>query len=472
MLKYVFIFLFFVSNTFAQSLNESFQERIEQYHDIMELPSVVAGIAVDDSTVWIGAEGFADLENNVETTKDHLYRIASISKFITSVAIMQLVEKGLVDLDQDVRKYIPYFPKKRFTITARNLLNHTSGFRGYKNIDEFNSTTQYDSISLVVKYSMDDYLANKPGTEFYYSTMAYNVLAVIIEEVSGMTYAQYLQKHIFEPAGMTRTTLERQSEILKKRAHGYIRNEYEQLINAPLSDLSLKYPGGGLLSTVPDLLNFGKALLAGKLVSKQSIDTMIVKTVLSDNDTIPYGLGTRSAFDSLKGLEIGHGGGGTGFSSGLYIYPDKNIVVAHLTNLNDYHGYLVSKDLANIYLGKTMEDLKPRPATQLFQAYAADTTKDIFTMFEQLLKENRYEMSPGNLYAIGRKMVELNKPEEAIGVFTYGVSQFPKSAFFHLRLAETYAEMEDQKQTLYHINKALELEPENEEVIKIYNFYK
>ena len=189
------------------------------------IPGISAGVALDGKILWLGNSGIADAENNTPVTDSTLFRIASISKSITAVAVMQLVEQRKINLDMDARSYIPYFPKKKWKFTVRQLLNHTSGIRNYYR-GEFDDTRHFASIKDAVNIVSSDSLAYRPGTKYLYTTLGYNLLGSIIENVSGQSYAEYLRKNIFEPAEMNSTLPGYQQRIIPHRAGMYERNKY------------------------------------------------------------------------------------------------------------------------------------------------------------------------------------------------------------------------------------------------------
>ncbi|MCE1190473.1 MAG: beta-lactamase family protein, partial [Ignavibacteria bacterium] len=256
------------SSTFAAGNGKDslLHDYLVKYCTYKNIPSIAAGMNVQGNTVWMDATGLADIENNVPATVNSVYRVASVSKVITSVAVMQLVEAGKIKLDEDVRTYIPQYPRKRWKFTIRQVLEHTSGLRTYKD-GEFDSKTPFRNSTEVLNYLAADTLMYEPGTKYLYSSLSFNLLASVIESVTGMPFTQYMQKNIFDRADMRQTCYDEVAKIVPNRVAGYDKNGLRAFENAPLADLSIKFPGGGVLSTVPDLLKFGHALLSGKFFS-------------------------------------------------------------------------------------------------------------------------------------------------------------------------------------------------------------
>src|SRR4029453_156725 len=256
--------------------------RIEQavtaFMSRLNVPGLSISGVTDNQLRWQNGYGMADMENFVPAKASTVYRLASVSKPITATAVMQLVEKGKIDLDASVQKYVPSFPQKAHPITLRELLTHTSGIRHYKG-DEENSTRYYGSLIEALKIFKDDPLEHEPGVKFTYSTYGYTVLGAVVERASGMGFMDYLRENIFKPAGMLHTQADAVRDIIPNRARGYIKNDKGELKNAGLTDTSYKIPGGGLVSTVEDMAKFLIAVQNGSLVKKQTFEQMSVSQV-------------------------------------------------------------------------------------------------------------------------------------------------------------------------------------------------
>ncbi len=152
--------------------------------------------------LWTRRFGEADVENHVPANPETVYRLASLSKPITAVAAMQLVEAGWLDLDADVRRYVPGFPRKPWPITSRQLLSHLAGIRHYRG-DEWSSVKRYVSVLEGLDLFKDDPLVHEPGTRYLYSTYGYSLLGAVVEAAAARPFVEQLQGAVFNPAGMT-----------------------------------------------------------------------------------------------------------------------------------------------------------------------------------------------------------------------------------------------------------------------------
>jgi serine beta-lactamase-like protein LACTB, mitochondrial len=296
-------------------------------------PGLSAAIVTDYRLLWSYGIGLADLEQRVPATGATVYRIASISKTITAVAVMQLAERGTLDLDQPIQHYCPTFPDKPWPITSRQLLAHLGGIRGYRSNEEFFGTRHYTNVIEPLALFKDDPLLHEPGTKFSYTTYGYNVLGCIVEGASGMPYVDYVREHLFQPAGMRHTRPDDVYAIFPNRARFYRKMPSGEIHNAPLIDTSNKIPGGGFCATVEDLAKFAIAVQTGVLITKATLEQMFIRQKTRGGQDVPFGLGW--VIEVRNGQkEVWHLGGGQGVSNILYMQPDHGLAVALLMNVN------------------------------------------------------------------------------------------------------------------------------------------
>jgi CubicO group peptidase (beta-lactamase class C family) len=304
----------------------------------LSIPGISVAIVRDNQIVFRRGYGLADLENQVPATVATVFRIASVTKSLTAVAAMQLAEKGKLDLDAPIQKYAPSFPTKAFAITTRQLLAHLSGVRNYKS-GEGERTNRYQSLTDALAVFKDDPLEDEPGTKYSYTTYGYTLLGVVIEGASGMSYPEYLREQVLKPAGMLNTQVDDVFKIISNRARGYSPRVYGQFNgdwrNPTLMDSSYKIPGGGLVSTAEDLARFAIAVQNGVLIKPETFEQMSKSQRSRDGRETGYGYGWY--VDRREGREpdgsVWHGGVQAGFTSDLWILPNKHFAVVILTNL-------------------------------------------------------------------------------------------------------------------------------------------
>lgn len=275
-----------------QTLKEQADSAINKTIENKEFLGVSVGLYKQNCGSYIAGAGFSHKQANAKADGDMLNRIASITKPMTAVAIMQLYEQGLIDLDAPIQTYLPDFPKKpQGDISVRQLLQHTSGFPHYSSQWDALSFTHYNTLRDAVNSFKARELSFTPGTKFQYTSFGYTILGAIIESVSKTTYEDYMQKNIWAKAGMTHTHLERNFNDPHKA--GLYAKVQSVFIRSPQTDGSVIYPAGGVESTAEDLLKFGEAILNNQLIRSDTLASMIDAThsLAPAAGDDPYGLG-------------------------------------------------------------------------------------------------------------------------------------------------------------------------------------
>lgn len=296
-------------------------------------PGCAVGVARDGQTLLSRAYGSADLEHDIPNTPATIFEAGSISKQFTAAAILLLVEDGKLGLGDDVRRYVPELPDYGATITIDHLLNHTSGLRDWGTVAAFAGWPRGTS-----HYTMDDVLAiiarqralnYAPGAEYSYNNSGYNLLAIIVQRVSGQSLADFTKARIFEPLGMRATSWrDDYRRVVPGRAIAYQRGGEDAFVQAmPFED---GYGNGGLLTTVGDLLIWNEALTAGRLGTRVA-ERLAEQARLTGGRQISYGRGLVT--QSRNGqAEILHTGATAGYRSYLGRFPQSRLSVALLCN--------------------------------------------------------------------------------------------------------------------------------------------
>jgi CubicO group peptidase (beta-lactamase class C family) len=243
-----------------------------------------------------------------------------------------LYEKGLLDLDAPIQKYVPEFPEKDAPITSRLLAGHLSGIRHY-NRGEINSTREYPSLRAALSIFATDPLRNPPGDAYSYSTYAYTLLGAAMEAAAGSDFATLMREHLFEPLAMRGAAADLSTPLIPHRARPYVYDSRQRPVNAPLTDHSYKLPGGGIVATAEDLARFGSALLAPGFLKAETLATLFEPMKTNDGASTRYAMGWSIGRDWSDRRTIGHGGNQPGGRSHLLIYPEQRIVIALLTNI-------------------------------------------------------------------------------------------------------------------------------------------
>jgi CubicO group peptidase (beta-lactamase class C family) len=287
--------------------------------------------------------GYADIENRILVTDSTRFRINSISKSFTGVALARLVSENKIELDAPIQKYVPQFPEKSYPITARQLAGHLSGFRDYRDLHDLVHQEHYENAIQALKVFENDTLLFKPGARFYYSPFGFNLIGAAIENVSKMSYLEYIMENVFKPYNLQNTCGDDVNNKIPNRTKFYDAAGQEN----DFGDLSYKYPAGGLLSTATDLVKFGNELLNRKAMHR------LLFTSLQTNDgkETGYGLGWYVGKDRNGHRIWYHSGDGFSSSSHLYIYPDDGLVIAFLGNGQEGAAFDIQK-IAELYYKK------------------------------------------------------------------------------------------------------------------------
>jgi serine beta-lactamase-like protein LACTB len=315
------------------------------------IPGLSAAIVTERQLRWSNAYGSADLENFVPARNETVYRLASVTKPIVATAVLQLVEAGKVDLDAPIQRYVPAFPEKKWPVTVRHLLSHQAGVRNWTD-DEFRNTRRYGSIADSLQAFKDDPLLFEPGTRTQYTSLGYNLLGAVVEGASGMPFMQYLAERVFAPAGMDSARDDDTLAIIPNRARGYQRWPGGEFVNSPLSDVSNRLPGGGLVATAEDVARFASALQRGALLKPSTAQAAFGRQRTRDRRLSGFGLGWVIAEREGR-REVYHVGGQPRVSTVLYMIPRAGLAVVILCNLEGVSAPLldVAREVAATVLG-------------------------------------------------------------------------------------------------------------------------
>jgi CubicO group peptidase (beta-lactamase class C family) len=305
---------------------------------------------LDDSEIVLNdGFGYADREAKRLADERTIVRLGSISKPITAIGLLRLVDLGKLDLDADIRTYVPEFPAKPWPISARHLLTHTSGIRHYV---ASRRDTLYETVTTeegLKRFSADP-LMFEPGVKFSYSTHAFTLVARAIEQVDGRHFVEYMREEVFPAAGGD-LDFEVAGESKPTRSALYLKTAGAAKLSPRRENLSWKYGGGGMESTAIGVARFADAIRRGEILETETRDRMWTATTLKDGKPNAYGLGWRVATNG----RVSHSGSQQGAATYLLIDPKREIVIAVLANTEKAD---VVK-LAQVLLSAVLEQRKP-----------------------------------------------------------------------------------------------------------------
>ena len=336
-------------------------------------PGAALAVTRDGEIIYKQGYGTANLEYDIPITTGTIFDIASVSKQFAGFAIATLLHEGKLSLDDDIRMYLPDVPDFGNRITIRHLLHHTSGLRDWVQSLVIAGDMMDDVISFkhILKMARHQKTLNfEPGTEFLYSNTGYNLLAEIVEKVTGDSFREWTDTHIFKPLAMTNTHFHDDYQmILKHRAYSYQTVENDRFKHAVNNTTALG--SSSLCSTVEDLakwiLNFDDVRIGGQTVVEQ----MHQRGVLNNGEQINYAFGLNiGEYRTLR--TVGHSGSWRGFRSHLMRFPDQKFGVVILCNLDTFNPLSLAEKVAGLYLADALA-----PVEASVSEKAAEPAEDV-----------------------------------------------------------------------------------------------
>jgi CubicO group peptidase (beta-lactamase class C family) len=323
-------------------------------------PGCAVAVSRNGQVVLSRSYGMADLEHGIPNSPETVFEAGSVSKQFTAAAIVLLAQQGKLGLDDEVRKYIPELPDYGCSITLRHLLNHTSGLRDWGAIVEVagwpRGTRVHRQANVLDAVSRQRSLNFPSGSEYSYSNTGYNLLAMIVERVSGEAFASFTERNLFDPLGMKHTGWRDDfTRIVPGRAIAYSRKEESYSMNMPFENV---YGNGGLLTTVGDLLLWNENFDHGKVGGPSLVEELQRRAVLTSGKKISYAEGLRvTTYKDVP--EVSHSGSTAGYRAFLVRYPKQHLSVALLCNLAAMNPDSLAHQTADIFLSAYASERKP-----------------------------------------------------------------------------------------------------------------
>ncbi|HET9225051.1 MAG TPA: serine hydrolase domain-containing protein [Thermoanaerobaculia bacterium] len=330
-----FMILLFATAAAAGSTVPAQLDAILKDYDRADAPGASVLVAQDGKVLYHRAFGLANLEERTPITTATNFRLASVTKQFTATAVLLLAERGKMSLDDPLTRFFPGFAKAAHGVKVRHLLGHTSGLLDYEELIPPGATVPLKDKDVLDLVGKQDRLYFAPGSQFRYSNTGYALLALIVEKVSGRSFAQFLEANIFGPLGMAGTVAyEEGISKVERRAYGYSERDGrfertdQSLTSSVLGD-------GGIYSSVEDLWLWDQALYGTRLLPAETL-AMAFKAGTSTSDQPGSGYGYGWYVASHRGTrKVWHYGETIGFSTYLARYPDKRLTIIMLTNRND-----------------------------------------------------------------------------------------------------------------------------------------
>ncbi|MGH9628925.1 MAG: serine hydrolase, partial [Bryobacteraceae bacterium] len=447
----------------AQDKAAKIDELLARYHANNQFNGAVL-VSEGGNVIYKKGFGLANMEWQIPNTPETKFRLGSITKQFTAAVILQLVNEGKIKLDDKLSQYVPEYPKKTADrVTIHQLLNHTSGVPSYTSLPNFMRDKVRDPYAPLdlIKVFWDMDLEFEPGSRFRYNNSGYHLLGVVIEKVTGKTYAEALQERLFQPLKMNASGYDLNQPLLAKRAGAYART-LDGFENAPYLDMTIPYSAGSLYSTVEDLYLWDQALYTDKALPAKSRDLMFTPAL--DN----YGYGWIIRTSKAPGSErqittVGHGGGIHGFSTSIErILEDKHLIVL-LNNTGGTRLGEMSQGITKVLYGVPVEMPKAPAAPALYKLIREKDVQTAITTCKEW-KENPsagYDVNPGELAGLTNHLMKLKRMADAEEIAKLNVELHPKLPPAHHTLGEVYRRAGKRELAIQSYARALELSPGN-----------
>ena len=458
----------------AQQIPDSTLKKIDSIFkkwDNTNNPGCTVGIVRNDSLIFSKGYGMANLEYAIPNGPATIFHMASVSKQFTGYAIVLLASQGKLRLDDDVRKWLPWFPDLKEKITIRHLLNHTSGIRDQWQLLAISGTRLDDVITqehIVKILSRQRELNFKPGEKYSYSNSGYTMLAEIVKSVTGQTLRAFTDSAIFKPLGMTSTHFhDNYEEIEKNRSYSY-----QRVDSAHFSNSVLSYSNAGatsLFTNIPDLGKWVMNFYNHKVGSQKEIDMLVEKGKLNDGKELTYALGIDVG--KYKGWkQYSHSGGDAGFRTYLTVLPDLKMGFMVFSNLGDFNTYEKAYAVANLFVkdsSQQKEVVKKEPRdsvaavlkdTLSLKKYLGDYIGDDGLPFSFDLKDSKlyYRIYDQKNFLIKEQKDTFSMPDEPQIKFVFG-----------LKAKDTMVNIFTPDQS-YHLKKYIKDTSHTDEILKTY----
>lgn len=332
----------------AVTAEQSIDEIMKAYN-APHVPGASVLVMKNDSVLFKKAYGYADVSDKRPVTTTTNFRLASITKQFTAMSVMLLAEREQLSFNDPISRFFPDFPSYGKEITVRHLLNHTSGLPDYESFVPDSQTVQVlDADCLRLMHNADS-LYFPAGTKYQYSNTGYALLALIVEKTSGMSFAGFLKKNIFDVVGMkTSVAFENGISVVPNRAYGHSRTD-SGWTQTDQSNTSAVLGDGGIYSNVEEMAVWISALWNFKLIPQQTQQIAWSSANLNDGTAVDYGIGWH--LEKYNDIYHPHHGGSTrGFRNHILVFPDRNLMVIILSNRNEGDPINEAHAIADIYL--------------------------------------------------------------------------------------------------------------------------
>jgi len=419
-------------------------------------------IVIKDGEIEIAKSyGFANIEKNELATPSTNYRIASVTKQFTCMAIMLLVEQGKLSYTTTLTEIFPEFPAYGSAISIQDVMTHRSGLVSYNRFLKDGQTEQMLDKDVLAGLLGTDSTYFPPGSKYRYCNTGYAVLAMVVEKISGQSFAEFMKQQIFEPLEMTNSTILEIDKKIENRAYGYIVKDTS--VTAKDQSLTSAIQGdGGVYTSVMDYYKWDQALYTNKLLPQNVLDAALYNyDEAGKSDENGYGYGWSISY--YKGIKIlKHGGSSKGFGSHVIRIPSENLSVAIFTNRNKRGQELANKSKAlishftegkfqmpfEIVLEQEIDKNGIASGIELYNKIKADTAN--------------YSVTKEGLFYFGISYINANRNSDAIQLFSALATDYPEYFGGYYGSAIIYKQEKNTEKALEHLEKTIKYSNANQ----------
>ncbi len=450
--------------------DELIDEYVKSIMDSFQIPGLSLAIIKDNTVFKANVYGVKNLDTKEPLAKESVFHMASVSKPFTAMAIMQLMEKGKINLDDPLIKYLPYFklddPHYK-EITIKQMLTHTSGIPDEDDYEWDKPQFDDGAAERYVRSLANEKMIAPPGEKYQYSNMAFDILADVIAKVSGATFEDYIKKNILDPLDMKKSDFLRERITPEFRTSGHIFN-----LEPKVSDVypynRRHAPSSCLNASVLELCNWAianmnKGAFDGKRILQESSCKHLFEPQVKINQNRSIGLSWY--LDRYRDVKtISHGGRDLGFTSYILMLPEKSLAVVAAINFDgEPIVYDLTFGVVDIMLG--FEPSMPKiPIYMIVSKAILDSgIEKAIEQYRELKKyhPDRYKFRENQLNWLGYHLIKNNRMKDAIGVFKLNVEMFPQSYNTYDSLGDAYRQAGNRELAIAFYEKSLNLNPEN-----------
>ncbi|WP_028595950.1 serine hydrolase [Paenibacillus assamensis] len=471
-----------MSNKHKQSLINQLDLIINDFVVKESVPGLAIGVVYNKEIIYTKGFGVKNVDTKEPVNEHSLFHMASVSKTFVSTGIMQLVEKGRIDLDSHVIEYLPYFQLEddRYkNITIRQMLSHVSGM---PDEDEFNwDKPQFDDEALerYVKSIRDRSLMWEPGTKYAYSNMAYEVLGDVIHKVSGKSFEQYMKDHILDVLGMNESHFLKLSIPEEKIVTPHVLSideGYTSIVSDIFPYNRSHGPSSTLISNPIEMCRYALAHLQNGslngacIVEAASYAAMWQSQVMTGMGGIFNEMCLGWYFGEYKGHRVfTHSGRDTGFRSNFILLPDLGAAVVLMIN-SDYIGtQIMCTSIMDVLMGEEVPYTKQSLARLMAKTIINDGIAKAWDRYHAIRLEGLepYLLIEGEFNYVAYELMRAGRLNEAIDMLSISLAQYPDSSNLHDSMAELLLMRGDKQLALEHYKRSVELDPSHEEGVHI-----